>query len=94
MNLSKEEIERVAQLARVSLTDAEKESLGRELSRVLDYFQTLRKLDTSTVNLDLAETETANSTRADESRDSGLQKGILDNAPMREGNFIKVKSVF
>jgi len=46
------------------------------------------------VNLDLAETETANSTRADESRDSGLQKGILDNAPMREGNFIKVKSVF
>lgn len=94
MNLSKKEIEGIASLARIALSEREKESFGRELSAVIGYFEKLQQLDTSAVDLDLTETEAVSVTREDESRDSGIQSGILTNAPMREERFIKVKSVF
>lgn len=93
MDLSEKEIERIASLARIALSESEKQSLGKELSAVIGYFEKLRQLDTASVDLNLAETETENSSRQDESADSGLQAAILANAPVREGRFIKVKSV-
>lgn len=94
MNLSKEEIDRIAKLARISLSDAEKTSFGKELSAVIGYFEKLQQLDTTAVDLNLADIEATNTTREDENADSGLQAAILENAPGREGKFIKVKSVF
>jgi aspartyl-tRNA(Asn)/glutamyl-tRNA(Gln) amidotransferase subunit C len=93
MQLTKKEIEKIATLARLRLTEEEKEKFAQEISAILGYIEILRKVDTSGVDLNLAEGENTNQTRADVSVRSENQEKILANAPMREDNFIKVKSV-
>ena len=91
--LTKEEIEKIASLARIALSEKEKQRLVSELSSVIDYFQKLQQVDTTGVDLNLTETETTNATRADKKIRGENQQKVLANAPMREENFIKVKSV-
>jgi aspartyl-tRNA(Asn)/glutamyl-tRNA(Gln) amidotransferase subunit C len=91
--LTREEIEKISRLARVALDDKEKEKLAGELSAVIDYFEKLKKVDTRSVDLNLAETENTNQTRSDEALPCDRQEEILANAPAREERFIKVKSV-
>jgi len=93
MPLSKKEIEKIAELARIELTDAEIKKLTGELSQILDYFDKLKELDTSGVDLGLAESENTNTTREDKPVKSSKQDKILKNAPAREGRYFKVKSV-
>ena len=93
MAISKKEVEKIAKLARIELSDAEIEKLSGELSQILDYFDKLKSLDTSGVDLDLAETENTNTTREDKAVMSDNQEKILENAPSREGRYYKVKSV-
>ncbi len=45
MSLTREEVEKIAHLARLALTDQEKEAYQRQLSAVLDYAAMLDKLD-------------------------------------------------
>jgi aspartyl-tRNA(Asn)/glutamyl-tRNA(Gln) amidotransferase subunit C len=47
--LSLEEVERIAQLARLELTDAEKHLFARQLAEILTYAEQLQALDTSGV---------------------------------------------
>ena len=93
MPISKKEVEKIAKLARIELTGAEIKKLTSELSQILDYFEKLKELDTSEVSLDLAESENTNTTREDKEVLSSKQEKILENAPSREGRYIKVKSV-
>lgn len=91
--LSPQEIDKIASLARLGLSEEEKSRFAKELSEVIDYFKKLQELDTSRVDLNLSETENTNRTRLDKSKDFSSQEKILANAPMREDTFIKVKSV-
>ncbi len=47
--ISRDELEHVAALARLTLSDAEADRLGAELDSILGYVETLRQLDTSKV---------------------------------------------
>ena len=47
--ISRGEVERVAELARLSLSDEQAERMTSELDRILDYVETLSELDTSGV---------------------------------------------
>jgi len=49
VRISKEEIEHIASLARLSLTEKEKELFGSQLSSILDYMEKLNELDTRNV---------------------------------------------
>ena len=49
MKISKEEIEHIAVLARLSLSGEEKELFGSQLSSILDYMDKLNELDTDAV---------------------------------------------
>jgi len=49
MSLTREEVEKIAHLARLALTDKEKEAYQRQLSAVLDYAAMLDKLDLSEI---------------------------------------------
>ena len=49
MKISKEEIEHIAVLARLSLTEEEKELFGSQLSGILGYMEQLNELDTKDV---------------------------------------------
>ena len=46
MSLTKQQVEHIASLARLELTDQEKEKFTKELSSILDYFEQLKEVDT------------------------------------------------
>ena len=93
MNLTLEEIRKIAKLARISLNEGEERKMAQQLSAVIDYFKKLQTVDTSGVDVHLSEGEEGNRLREDEARESGNQEVILSQAPLLEDNFIKVKSV-
>ncbi|MBP6858332.1 MAG: Asp-tRNA(Asn)/Glu-tRNA(Gln) amidotransferase subunit GatC [Candidatus Pacebacteria bacterium] len=88
------ELEKLATLARIKLTDADKESLAKEFDSILGYVDQLKKLD---ISLDAEGRVGAvkNVMRSDESRDTTIEdrECLLTEAPDREGDFIAVKKI-
>lgn len=93
--LSGEEVKNIAALARVGLNEDEVEKYRKDLSAVLDYFQELEKLETSTTEPIGHITGANNSWREDESENFGPEGrvAILGNAPETKDGQIRVKSV-
>jgi aspartyl-tRNA(Asn)/glutamyl-tRNA(Gln) amidotransferase subunit C len=94
--LTKEEVQRIAKLARLELTDAEVESMQKDLSKILDYFEILKKIDTSKVKLenkDILDIEKI--TRKDEalSENSKTNDWLLSQVPDKKEDYIKVKAI-
>ena len=54
MAISVKEVERVARLARIKLTEKEKEKLKGDLSRILDYFEKMKEVDAGNADLILS----------------------------------------
>lgn len=95
MQLSKEEIQHIAKLARLELTDAELEKYGSQLSAVLSYIDQLKEVDVKGVEPTAQVTGLENVLREDVARDwdeKEIEEALKD-APEREGRFIKVKRV-
>lgn len=93
MGITKKEVEHVARLARIALTEAEKKDFTGQLSRILDYIDQLEKVDTNNVEPMDQPIPLANVLRDDTVIKSGLENELLSNAPEREENFFKVKKV-
>ena len=91
--LSKEEIEHIALLARLSLTEKEKELFGTQLSSILDYMEQLGGLDTSDVDPLSHVIELSNVFRNDELKPGLTREEALRNAPQRSEKFFKVPKV-
>ena len=96
MKLNKQQVEHIAILARLELTEKEKEMFASQLSSILDYVEKLKEVDTDGVEETSQVTGLINSIRDDvvEEAPLELKQGILSNAPDREDNLFKVKSVF
>lgn len=92
--ITSEEIEKLAQLARIKIDDAEKQSLTTEIDAILTYVDEIKK---ATVDLDYTPAPGAvhNITRPDVARtiSPADREAILNEAPDREGNFIAVKKI-
>ena len=94
MRISREEVDHVAELARLGLSDSERERLRDQLSSILDYVAVLNELDTSAVPAAAQTIPLQNVTRPDVAR-PGLSLGqVLGNAPQRVGDFFAVPPVF
>lgn len=93
MNITKQQIEHIAELARLGITEQEKEKYVSDLGRILDYFKKLEQVDTSQIQPIKQITGLHNTIRQDESIINTEQEKILTNAPARKNKFIKVKSV-
>lgn len=94
MAISKEEIEHVAQLARLELTDGEKEKFTQEIGEILNFVEELNLADTSEVETVSQISGLANIARADEITNENNRDKMLQNAPEQKDGFIKVKKVF
>ncbi len=95
MSLTKEEVQKVAKLARIELDDAEVTRFQTQMSAVLDYVEQLQKVNTKGVEITAQVTGLENVFRKDEIGDSEkLREGVTDQAPEKVANLIKVKSVF
>ena len=91
--LSKEEIEHIAMLARLSLTEAEKNLFGAQLSSILDYMDKLNELDTKDVEPTSHVLSLNNIMREDTPKDSVPREDILFNAPDRTEKFFRVPKI-
>jgi len=95
MQLSKEEIQHIAKLARLELTDGELKKYGDQLSAVLNYIDQLKEVDVKGVEPTAQVTGLENVLREDKARDwdgEEIEEALAD-APEREERFIKVKRV-
>jgi len=92
-NLSRPEVEHVAYLARLGLTDAELTRLEAELNHILDQYAILAELPTDDI-LPTAQTiELLNILREDVVKPSLPVEAVLRNAPARDGDFIVVPAI-
>jgi aspartyl-tRNA(Asn)/glutamyl-tRNA(Gln) amidotransferase subunit C len=93
MTLSLKEVEHIALLARLELSDEEKKRYQKQLSHILDYVAQLQKLDTSQIELTSSVQPRSARLRADEPRPGLSVNQALDNAPDVEGNQFRVPPV-
>lgn len=90
--LSREDILKLARLARLELTDAEVEEFSEELSAILQYVEQLQSVDVDSLQPTNQVTGLTNVTRADEVKDYGYEPSdLLKNVPQTEDSQIKVK---
>ena len=93
MKLSREEVQRVAVLARLRLTPEEQSRLTEELDRILGYMDKLNQLDTADVDLFSHTANITNTLREDQVTTWPNADALLANAPDRDGTFFKVPKI-
>jgi aspartyl-tRNA(Asn)/glutamyl-tRNA(Gln) amidotransferase subunit C len=93
MSLSLAEIEHIAALARLRLTDDEKERYRRQLSAVLDYVEKLKEVDTAHIAPTATVLPLRSVLRPDVARPSLTPAELLANAPAAEGEMFRVPPV-
>ncbi len=93
--ISPDTVNKMAELARLDLTDAERERYRHELSAILDYFDELSSLNTVNVPPTAQVTGLTNQAVADRPRpaDPAEREAILTSAPARQGDAVQVKGV-
>ena len=89
------ELEHLATLARIKLTEDDKKSLVREFDSILGYIDQLKKVDVSLENENRVGA-VKNISRPDEVQNTSSQdrERLLKEAPQRVGDFIAVKKIF
>jgi len=93
VSISRADVEHVAHLARLHLTDDELDRLQTQLSNILEAIDTLQQVDTSHVGPTASVIELENVMREDEARPGIGRDAALANAPLREGDFLRVPTV-
>jgi len=90
--LTREDVLKLARLARISLTDEEVESFAGELSAILGYVEQLSAVDVAGLEPTNQVTGLTNVMREDEVRDYGYTpKDLLNIVPNVQADHIKVK---
>jgi aspartyl-tRNA(Asn)/glutamyl-tRNA(Gln) amidotransferase subunit C len=89
MTISRADVQHVARLARIGLSDEEMDQLASELDHILDAMQALRQLDTSAIPPTAQVIPLRNVMRDDATRPAWPVDEILKNAPAtRDGQFL------
>ena len=91
--LSIEEVETIAELAKLILTDEEKAMFQEQLSDILDYAEMLQQLDTTDIPPTASALPLKNVLRADVVDLSLENEDALFNAPAAEEGSFRVKAV-
>ena len=92
--LSKDEILKIARLARLRLSDADIIKYQHELDAILSYVEQLQAIDTSAVKPTVQVTGLVNVMRDDMIVDYGVNRNdLLANAPHHEAGQFKVRRV-
>lgn len=91
--ISKEEVQHIAKLARLELTENEVEKMQKDLSAILDYFNLLNKAPKFKKNTEAMKGDLS-ATRKDEVISSyDLIDKLISAAPDKKDGYIKVKTI-
>jgi len=91
--ITAKEVEQVARLARLALSEVEREQMTVQLDAILAYMETLNRLDTSAVEATTTVIPMVSVMRDDEVRPSLSQEEALANAPDRADEFFRVPRI-
>ncbi|MBI4426957.1 MAG: Asp-tRNA(Asn)/Glu-tRNA(Gln) amidotransferase subunit GatC [Candidatus Magasanikbacteria bacterium] len=96
MRLSVDQIEEIARLARLELSEKEKKIYAEQLSVVLDYMEMLNEVNTDGVEETCQVTGLEDVVRSDKVVECppGVEEKIIGNFPEKVGNLLKVRAVF
>jgi aspartyl-tRNA(Asn)/glutamyl-tRNA(Gln) amidotransferase subunit C len=89
----KMDIEKVAKLARLELSQQERETLGNQLDQILTYMDQLNRLDTKGVEPTSHAIPVYNAFREDEARPSYPKEEVLGIGPEQEEGHFKVPRI-
>jgi aspartyl-tRNA(Asn)/glutamyl-tRNA(Gln) amidotransferase subunit C len=91
--LTRADVEHVAYLARLGLTEDELARLEGQLNHILEQYATLAELDTDSIPPTAQTIELENILREDVARPSMPPEDVLANAPARDGDFFVVPAI-
>ena len=91
--ITKEEVEKVAHLARLELNENEINNHAEQLEKILDYIRQLEKIDTESVPCTTRAIEVLNVFRKDEKKNYECNEEILELAPSKEDKYFKVPKI-
>ena len=92
-HLSKKEVEHVAWLAHIELSEQEKELFTEQFNDILDYFKKIDEIDTEGVEPTYHVLDLNNVTRKDEILPSLSTEEALKNAPRKQKKFFKAPRI-
>jgi len=93
MSLTREDVRKIAFLARIRIADGELDSLAGELNNIIGWVEQLSKVDTDGVEPMTSVAEMTLPKRVDAVTDGDVAEKVLANAPDREGDFYTVPKV-
>ena len=92
--ISKEEVQRIAKLARLGLSEKETEKFQKELSSIFDYVEELKKANISKVEAISHPFKIENVVREDKvGKDKTDSRKLIELAPEIKEGYVKVKSI-
>ena len=93
MKLTREEVLHIARLARVALTEEEITRMSEQLSKLLDHFEVLQKVDTTNIPPTAQSVNLESIMRGEDVKPSLKPDDVLANAPRREDDYFRVRPV-
>ena len=91
--ISREEVSKVAELAKLKLNEEQIEKHATQIEKILDYINQLENIDTTNVSCTTRAIEVINNFRNDETQTYKNRDEILNLAPSRENDFFKVPKI-
>ena len=89
VEVTKELIEHVAEVARLKLTDKEREKFSKELKEIIDVFSKIDKVDTKSIEAGLQPVELKNMLREDIEEKTFSQEEALSLAEHKKDGYFK-----
>lgn len=95
MAVSLDEVKKLAELSRINLTDEELVKMQEEFDAILSYVATIQNIELSESDNPSPHLDMVNVMREDTNPDDGgvYTEDVLEQAPERDGRFIKVKKI-
>ena len=91
--ISEEEVQKVAQLARLELNVNEINNHAEQLEKILNYIRQLEKINTDDVTCTTRAIEVINVFRKDEKKNFDSTEELLELGPSREDKYFKVPKI-
>ena len=91
--ITKEEVKKVAHLARLELNENEINNHAKQLEKILEYIKQLEKIDTEDVPCTTRAIEVINVFRKDEQKISECSQELLELGPSREDQYYRVPKI-
>lgn len=88
------DLQSVAELARIELTEKERREFGEQIKKVLGYFDTLEGVGRQKLEDRIKQRKKETVLRDDKLRECFTREEALKNAPATERGYVKVKAVF